>query len=281
MSAYSLVLQAPALSDDIVAALAELSGASGVEARSADVVRLANADVARRDAVATHADSLGVDAAFVPAGKRFADYGLIVSDMDSTLITIECIDEIADMQGLKEQVAAITERSMRGELDFAASLVERVALLKGLPEEALGRVYAERLALTPGATELLAACKAHGVRFMLVSGGFTFFTARLKAELGLDYAHANTLEVVDGKLTGRVLGDIVDAAAKARLLRETRDALGIAPDAVIAIGDGANDLLMLAEAGLGIAYKAKPVVRRQADVAINHGGLDAVLGLFA
>ncbi|KZE31658.1 phosphoserine phosphatase SerB [Crenobacter luteus] len=281
MSAYSLVLQAPALSDDIVAALAELSGASGVEARSADVVRLANADVARRDAVATHADSLGVDAAFVPAGKRFADYGLIVSDMDSTLITIECIDEIADMQGLKEQVAAITERSMRGELDFAASLVERVALLKGLPEKALGRVYAERLALTPGATELLAACKTHGVRFMLVSGGFTFFTERLKAELGLDYAHANTLEVVDGKLTGRVLGDIVDAAAKARLLRETRDALGIAPDAVIAIGDGANDLLMLAEAGLGIAYKAKPVVRRQADVAINHGGLDAVLGLFA
>ncbi|AXK39583.1 phosphoserine phosphatase SerB [Crenobacter cavernae] len=281
MSAYTLVLQAPALSDTDVAALAELSGAAEVVRRSANVARLANADPARRDAVAAYCDAAGIDAAFVPAGKRFSDYGLIVSDMDSTLITIECIDEIADMQGLKDQVAAITERSMRGELDFVASLIERVALLKGLPEEALSRVYAERIELTPGAAELLAACKQHGVRFQLVSGGFTFFTEKLKAELGLDYAFANTLEVEDGRLTGRVLGDIVDAAAKARLLRETRDALGLKPEQVIAIGDGANDLLMLAEAGLGVAYKAKPVVRKQADVAINHGGLDAVLGLFA
>jgi phosphoserine phosphatase len=149
--------------------------------------------------------------------------------MDSTLITIECIDEIADMQGIKPQVAAITERSMRGELDFSASLRERVSLLAGLPESALEKVYQERLQLSPGAEQLLARCKENGIRFMLVSGGFTFFTERLKQQLGLDYAYANQLEVMDGKLTGRVVGDIVDAAAKQRLLIEKRSELGLRP----------------------------------------------------
>jgi len=200
--------------------------------------------------------------------------------MDSTLITIECIDEIADMQGLKPQVAAITERSMRGELDFSESLKARVALLAGLPETALQRVYDERLQLMAGARELLAACREHGVKFMLVSGGFTYFTERLKAELNLDYCHANQLEIADGKLTGRIVGDIVDGAAKRQLLIAQREALGLSADQVIAMGDGANDLLMLGEAGIGVATHAKPVVRAQARYTLNHVGLDGIRHLF-
>ena len=277
---YTLVVQAPLLSASPLAALAELSGAADTERVSDNVARLRGADPARRADIVAYCEQHGLDAAFIPNGRRFADFGLVVSDMDSTLITIECIDEIADMQGIKHMVAEVTERSMRGELDFTASLKERVAMLAGLEESALERVYRERVRLSPGVEELLAACKANDVRFMLVSGGFTFFTERLKEELGLDYAFANVLEVVDGKLTGRVKGDIVDAEAKARLLIEVRQQLGLAPEQVIAMGDGANDLKMLAEAGLGVAYKAKPVVRAQADVAISHVGLDGVVNLF-
>jgi phosphoserine phosphatase len=280
-AAYTLVLQASKLEAAFLSSVAELSGAQSTEQTSAGLARLHGADPATRSQVAELCEARAVDFAFVPQGRRFADYGLIVSDMDSTLITIECIDEIADMQGLKAEVSAITERSMRGELDFKASLTERVALLKGLPVEALETVYRERVQLTPGARELLAACKAHKVKFMLVSGGFTFFTERLKQELGLDYAFANELEAVDGKLTGRVLGDIIDAEGKAQLLAKVRDQLGLAPEAVLAVGDGANDLKMLAAAGLGIAFHAKPVVRAAADVAISHAGLDGILGLFA
>ena len=222
-----------------------------------------------------------LDCTWIEKPRHLSDFKLVAMDMDSTLITIECIDEIADMQGIKAQVAAITERSMRGELDFSASLRERVALLAGLPETALEKVYSERLQLSPGAETLLAACKEHAIRFMLVSGGFTFFTERLKQQLGLDYAYANQLEVVDGKLTGRVVGEIVDAAAKQRLLIEKRTELGLRPEQVIAMGDGANDLMMLGEAGVGVAYRAKPVVQAKADVAINVMGLDGVARLFA
>lgn len=275
----TLVLQAPHLDTARITELAILAGTEPV-APVDGVARLAAANPERRELVLARASGLGVDANYVDSQRRFADFGLVVSDMDSTLITIECIDEIADMQGIKHMVAEVTERSMRGELDFTASLKERVAMLAGLEESALERVYRERVRLSPGVEELLAACKANDVRFMLVSGGFTFFTERLKEELGLDYAFANVLEVVDGKLTGRVKGDIVDAEAKARLLIEVRQQLGLAPEQVIAMGDGANDLKMLAEAGLGVAYKAKPVVRAQADVAISHVGLDGVVNLF-
>jgi len=202
-------------------------------------------------------------------------------DMDSTLITIECIDEIADFCGLKAEVAAITEASMRGEIkDFNESLTRRVALLKGLDASALEKVYEERLQLSPGAEKMLAGAKAAGMKTLLVSGGFTFFTDKLQARLGLDFTRANTLEIIDGKLTGRVLGEIVNADVKARTLREACDKLGIEPIRAIAMGDGSNDLKMMAAAGLSVAFRAKPVVREAASVAFNHVGLDGLLRLF-
>lgn len=204
---------------------------------------------------------------------------LLVTDMDSTLINIECIDEIADFAGVKPQVAAITEAAMRGELDFAGSLTRRVALLAGLPQDVLARVYTERLRPNPGAAALIAGLKRHGMRVALVSGGFTFFTERLKNRLGLDYTLANVLETDGSHLTGRVVGDIVGAAEKAAFLLRLCAELDIRPDQAVAMGDGANDLKMLGVAGLGIAYRAKPKVQAQADCALNHCGLDGVLGL--
>jgi phosphoserine phosphatase len=222
----------------------------------------------------------GIDCALVPDAQRLSRFGLCVMDMDSTLIAIECIDEIADMMNLKPQVAAITEAAMRGELDFPASLRKRVALLKGLDESQLQRVIDERLKLNPGAVEWIAACKANNIKTMVVSGGFTPFVNHVKALLGLDYAVANTLEIVDGKLTGNVLGDIVDADRKALELTKLREELGLKADQTIAIGDGANDLKMMAAAAVGIAYHAKPVVQAQATYALNNTGLEGAIYLF-
>ena len=233
-----------------------------------------------RASVASAAFAAQVDATFVPAGRQLGQFKLLAMDMDSTVITIECIDEIADMQGLKPQVAAITEAAMRGELEFAASLNRRVALLKGLDCSSLQRVYNERLQLSHGAQPLLAAVKAAGLKTLLVSGGFTFFTERLQERLGLDYSHANVLEIVDGKLTGRVVGAIVDAEEKKRTVARTCLAMGITPAQTIVMGDGANDLKMMQGAGLSVAFRAKPVVRAQADCALNFVGLDGVLTLF-
>jgi phosphoserine phosphatase len=206
---------------------------------------------------------------------------LVISDMDSTLINIECVDEIADFAGVKPQVAAITEAAMRGEIDFSTSLTQRVATLEGLDESVLRQVYDERLRTNPGAETMLAGLKAQGVRFALVSGGFTFFTERLKERLGLDYARANVLGMEGGTLTGHVIGGIIDATAKEVFLMELCEELGISPNQAIAMGDGANDLKMLNAAGLGVAYRAKPRVQEQCDVVFNHSGLDGVLHFLA
>jgi phosphoserine phosphatase len=215
-----------------------------------------------------------------------ARFKLIAFDMDSTLINIECIDEIADAVGLKAEVAAITEATMRGEIaDFKTSLRRRVALLKGVSVASMERVYAERLQLNPGAAELVAACKKAGMKVLLVSGGFTFFADRVAARLGIDHAKSNQLEALDGVLTGQLLdqpwGDICDGEEKRKTLLETCTLLGIEPSQAIAMGDGANDLPMMGACsdagGLSVAYHAKPKVREQAMVAINAGGLDRLL----
>ncbi len=213
---------------------------------------------------------------------RLADFRAAAFDMDSTLINIECIDEIADAVGKKAEVAAITEAAMRGEItDFKDSLRRRVALLQGVPAESLEAVYFHRLRLNPGADTLMKALREAGLRTMLVSGGFTHFADRVKARLGMDEAHANTLEIEGGLLTGRVLGDIVDGEAKRQHLLSLCARLGCSGAQAIAVGDGANDLPMMGEAGLSVAYHAKPKVREQAKVAITEGGLDRLLELLA
>ena len=218
----------------------------------------------------------------IAAPLQLSDFRLIAFDMDSTLINIECIDEIADAAGKKAEVAAITEATMRGEIrDFRESLTRRVALLQGVPVAALQQVYDQRLQLNPGASELVAACKAAGLKVLLVSGGFTFFANRVRDRLGIDFARSNQLDEADGVLTGRVVpqawGDICDGAEKRRTLLEVASLLGIAPQQCIAVGDGANDLPMMGEAGLSVAYHAKPKVREQAMVSIESGGLDRLL----
>ena len=213
---------------------------------------------------------------------RLRDFKLIAFDMDSTLINIECVDEIADAVGRKAEVAAITEAAMRGEIaDFKDSLRRRVALLKGVTLASMQEVYDKRLRLNPGATELVAKCKDSGMKVLLVSGGFTFFTDRVRDLLAIDFTRSNVLEIKDGVLTGRMIdqpwGDICDGAEKRRMLLQTCAQMGIAPGQAIVLGDGANDLPMMGEAGLSVAYHAKPKVRAQAIVAINSGGLDRLL----
>ncbi len=216
---------------------------------------------------------------------KLSDFKLIAFDMDSTLINIECVDEIADAAGRKAEVAAITEAAMRGEItDYKDSLRRRVALLKGVSVASMDEVYHQRLKLNPGAAELVLACKAAGMKVLLVSGGFTFFTDRIQIELRIDYARSNVLEIRDGLLTGKMVdqpwGDICDGAEKRKMLLQTCKLLGITPRQAIAMGDGANDLPMMGVAGLSVAYHAKPTVREQAMVAINEGGLDRLLEVF-
>jgi phosphoserine phosphatase len=222
----------------------------------------------------------------LPQALRLSDYKLIAFDMDSTLINIECVDEIADAAGRKTEVAAITEAAMRGEItDYKDSLRKRVALLKGVTVDHMEEVYTQRLQLKPGAAELVATCKKAGLKVLLVSGGFTFFTDRIRARLGIDFARSNVLEVATGptcgQLTGRMVdqpwGDICDGAEKRRTLLEVTTLMGIEPHQTVAMGDGANDLPMMGVAGLSVAYHAKPAVREKAMVAINSGGLDRLL----
>jgi phosphoserine phosphatase len=216
------------------------------------------------------------------APLQLSQFKLIAFDMDSTLINIECIDEVADAAGRKAEVAAITEAAMRGEIaDYKDSLRQRVALLRGVPASALAEVYEERLRLNPGAPQLVQACQRAGLKTLLVSGGFTYFTDRVRDQLGIDFTRSNVFEIDNGVLTGRMVdqpwGDICDGDEKRRMLLQTCQDLGISPAQSIAMGDGANDLPMMGVAGLSVAYQAKPKVREQAMVAIHAGGLDRLL----
>jgi phosphoserine phosphatase len=216
------------------------------------------------------------------APLSLAQFKLIAFDMDSTLINIECIDEIADAVGRKAEVAAITEAAMRGEItDFKESLRRRLALLKGVTLDDMARVYNERLQINPGAAELIRACHQAGLKVLLVSGGFTFFANRVKERLNIDFARSNQLEVVNDTLTGQLVmqswGDTCDGQEKRRTVLELASLMGIQPQQCIAVGDGANDLPMMGVCGLSVAYHAKPAVRAQAMVAINAGGLHRLL----
>jgi phosphoserine phosphatase len=222
-------------------------------------------------------EKLSVDINRVPDTFNPDQIALVITDMDSTLISIECVDEIADFLNIKDKVSEITESAMRGEIDFNTSLKKRVTLLKGLGYDVLNKVYQERLTLNPGAEQLISGMRARGVKTALVSGGFTYFTDRLKERLKLDFTLSNKLEIVDDKLTGNVLGDIVNGDVKAAFLQQLAYDLNINVNQAIAVGDGANDLPMLSLSGLGVAYRAKPVVQQQADVVLNYSGLDAIL----
>jgi phosphoserine phosphatase len=274
-----LVIQGAMLAENDLRQLAHLAGAQRIERLAPGACRLIAAG--QRPGIAEYCARAKLDFGFVPEQRKLEHMGLLAIDMDSTLITIECIDEMADMAGVKAEVSAITAAAMAGKLDYAQSLRQRVGLLEGLGRGALAHVYNERLRLAPGAEIMLAAMQRAGVKTLLVSGGFTYFTERLKTRLGIDYSTANVLDIEDGHLTGRVLGNIVDAEAKAAKLRSVRDELGLTADRVIAIGDGANDLAMMAEAGVSIAYRAKPVARGKADYTLDYVGLDGVLNLFA
>ena len=292
---HDLVIQGPEASPEHARALQALTRASAISAirpvrptsvavtatlSATDYPAFRLTDVRQLDGVEAYCQQWAFDHALVESARGLADFRLVAMDMDSTLITIECIDEIADFAGKRADVSAVTARAMRGEIAFAESLRLRVSALAGLPVTALERVYAERLRLSPGAETLLGELRTLGIKTLLVSGGFTFFTDRLKSRLGLDYTRSNTLEIVDGRLTGRIASDILDAQGKASALRETRDAMGATAAQVIAIGDGANDLPMMAEAAISIAFRAKPVVREHATYSFDHVGLDGVLNLF-
>lgn len=216
----------------------------------------------------------------MPEKLRLSDFGLVAMDMDSTLISVETLDEIADLAGIRNQVAPITDAAMRGEIDFSESFTRRVALFRNLDLQILHRVYEERVKFSPGAELLIATLKRFGIKTILVSGGFDFFVERVKTRLNLDYAVSNRIEISHGRLTGRIFGEILDAQGKAEWLNKIRTELGLGKEQVIAIGDGANDLEMMKAAGLSIAYHAKPVVKASADYALDGGGLDSVLNLF-
>lgn len=273
----TIILQGTQLNRDKANAIVQRTGGSLI--KRAHHYKISGANNISTEQLTALREAADFDINCLPNGFDPAQVKLLITDMDSTFIGIECIDEIADFANIKPQVSAITEAAMRGEIDFETSLKKRVALLAGLDTSALQKVYDERLTLNPGAAQMLAVLKEKEIKIALVSGGFTFFTHRLERRCQLDYTHANQLEEADGKLTGSVTGSIVGAEAKAAFLRKLCDELGIGLHQAVAMGDGANDLKMMKPAGLSIAYHAKPTVQAQADVALNYCGLDGILGL--
>ncbi len=277
----NLVIQGEEVATPDLKALHRIAHGEAIERISDGAFRITGCDPSAKREVADHCAKSRLDFGFVAPGRVLGDFGLIAMDMDSTLITIECIDEIADFAGRKAEVAAVTAAAMRGEIDWPESLRRRVKALAGLEASALERVYAERLRFNPGAEKLLAAAKRNGVKTLLVSGGFTYFTDRVRDRLGFDYAYSNTLVVDEGRLSGTVDGPLVDAQGKAAHVARLKQSLGIPRDRVMAIGDGANDLMMMAEAGTSVAYHARPVVKEKAGYALDYVGLDGLLALFA
>jgi len=276
----NLVIQGQDVSTPDLKALATIAHGEAIERISEDAFRITHADPATREAVKVYCAKARLDWGFVEEGRTLGDFRLLAMDMDSTLISIECIDEIADFAGRKKEVADVTAAAMRGEIDWPESLRRRVKALAGLDEATLERVYSERLRFNPGAEKLIAAARRCGLKTLLVSGGFTYFTDRVRDKLELDYAYSNVLVAEGGKLAGTVTGPLVDAAGKKAHLVRLKQELGVPKERVLALGDGANDLPMLQEAGVSIAYHAKPVVKEQADYALDYAGLDGVLNLF-
>jgi phosphoserine phosphatase len=274
----NLVLQGAALSNDAIGEIVALTGANHVVTLGPCAWRLTRA--AEQPQVQAWCAQRNLDCAWVPDERRLEALRLVAMDMDSTLVTVESIDEMGDALGIKDRVARITAQAMRGEIDYAESLRRRVALLAGLEESALERICDQRMHLSPGAEDLMRRCRERGIRTLLVSGGFDFFTTRLQQRLGIDAVLSNALELERGRLTGRVLGAIVDGRAKAARVHEELGRLGLRREQALAIGDGANDIPMMSEAGVSVAYRAKPAVREHATHVLDHAGLDGALHLY-
>jgi phosphoserine phosphatase len=275
----ALIVQGVDVETRALKMLATLTGARSIAGLGNGAFRMV--DARPHEHIARFCANEKLDWAWVPSERTLDTLKLAAFDMDSTLITIECIDELADFAGCKDKVAEITAAAMRGELDYPASLRQRVKLLAGIDAASLESVFVERLRFSPGAQTLLRRLRSNGVRTLLVSGGFTYFTDRVRDQLQIDYTRSNTLVVEDGRLTGELAGDIVDADAKAAELASHARDLGVGASRLLAVGDGANDLKMMALAGTSVAWRAKPAVQQAATHALDHAGLDGVLNLFA
>ena len=277
----NLIIQGLDVNNSDLRAIAKLSLADGIERITGQAFRLTHVTHTESSVeIAAYCAQAQLDFAFVDPVRKLSDFKLIAMDMDSTLLAVETIDEIADMLHIKPQVSEITLQTMRGEITFEESLTRRTALLQGLHQDVLQSVYDERVKLSPGAERMLQQANKHGIKTMVISGGFTFFTDRIHEKLRLDFSSANVLEIENERLTGKVVGKILGRQGKAEKLRTIQQQLGIGSAQTIAVGDGANDLDMMLEAGVSIAYHAKPIVKQQATYAIDYVGLDGIISLF-